>query len=143
MKARKFLTMLFIAAAAVAQAADEKPEITASEAAENVGKEVTVTDKVDRVHQASGGNIFINMGGAHPNEKFTIFVPAKYASDFSDAKSKYEGKTVSISGRITTHKDKPQIIAASPGDITVKDDAGSSDDSGSDKKSSPSPSPKK
>jgi DNA/RNA endonuclease YhcR with UshA esterase domain len=123
MEARKFITMLFIAAAAVVQAADEKPEITAEQAADHIGKQVVVTDKVANVHVAGGGSIFINLGAPHPNEKFTIFIPGKYASEFTGAKEKYEGKTISVTGRITTHKDKPQIIAASPDDITVKEDA--------------------
>ena len=103
-----------------AQAADT-PEYTASEAAKHVGETATVTGKIEDAYQAKGGNIFLNMGGRHPNETFTIFVPASAASEFKDVKA-YDGKTVSVTGKIEEHKEKPQITARSSSDIIAKGD---------------------
>ena len=70
--------------------------------------------------QAKGGNIFLNMGGKHPNEAFTVFVPASSKDEFKDP-SIYNGKTISVTGKIEEHNGKPQMIVKSPSDITVKE----------------------
>jgi hypothetical protein len=98
----------------------ETPIYTAVEAAKHVGETASVTDKVDRVSQAKGGNISLNMGGTHPNEAFTAFIPANLADKFADFK-KYEGATVTVTGKITSHNGKPQITLSSPDQITIKE----------------------
>jgi hypothetical protein len=94
-------------------------DYTAVEAAKHIGEQATVTDKLDDVHQAQGGSIFLNMGGRHPNEAFTGFIPAKNASQFPDYSS-YRGSVVSISGKIEDHEGKPQIIVKAPSQIVKK-----------------------
>src|SRR5947199_6150801 len=95
------------------------PEYTAIESAKHIGETATVTDKVDDAYQAKGGNIFLNLGGKHPNEAFTVFVPTSSASEFKDVKM-YDGKTISVTGKITEHNGKPEITVKSPSDITIK-----------------------
>jgi hypothetical protein len=96
------------------------PDYTPSEAAKHAGEKATVTGKVEDVHRAQGGSIFLNMGGRHPNEEFTAFIPSKYADKFSEAE-KYDGATVSISGKIEMHEGKPEIIVTAPSQITQKE----------------------
>ena len=108
-----------LSALLIATALAETAEYSATEAAKPIGETATVTDKVERANQAKGGNIFLNMGGVHPNETFTIFIPADAATKFADFK-KYEGTTVSVTGKIVTHGDKPQIAVNSPDQITIK-----------------------
>ena len=86
---------------------------TATEAAKHIGETATVTDKVDGVDQSRKGNIFINMGGKYPNQAFTAFIPAKSASQFSNSQD-YQGKTISVSGKITLYEGKPEIVVTSP-----------------------------
>ncbi len=45
-----------------------------------------MTDKVERAYQAKGGNIFLNMGNADPNETFAIFIPADAAPKFPNSR---------------------------------------------------------
>lgn len=123
----------------ITSALAETTEYTANEAAKHIGETATVTDKVERANQAKGGNIFLNMGGAHPNETFTIFIPADAAAKFADFK-KYEGATVSVTGKIAAHGDKPQITVNSPDQITVKGGSPAKED-GPAKEESPTPSP--
>ena len=111
----------------------ETPTYTAVEAAKHVGETASVTDKVDRVFKAKGGNIFLNMGGAHPNEAFTAFIPANLGDKFSDFK-KYEGATVTVTGKIIMHNGKPQITLNSPDQIVIKEAT-------PEKTESPTPSP--
>ena len=101
--------------------AKDQTEYTAAEAAKHIGETATVTDKVEDTYQAKGGNIFLNMGGKHQNETFTVFVPASAAAEFKDVKI-YDGKTISVTGKIEDHKGKPEIAIKSPADITSKGD---------------------
>ncbi|MDQ6655857.1 MAG: OB-fold nucleic acid binding domain-containing protein [Verrucomicrobiota bacterium] len=103
-------------------------DYTAAEAATHVGETATVTDKVSRVNAASGGNIFIDLGTR--DASFTAFVPSKSADKFSDAKQ-YQGKTISVTGKIETFKEKAEIVVTEPSQITVKEDAAASDGSDS------------
>ena len=98
----------------------ETTEYSAVEAAKHIGETATVTDKVERANQAKRGNIFLNMGGKHPNETFTIFIPADAAPKFADFK-KYEGAIVSVTGKITAHGEKPELTVNSPEEITIKE----------------------
>jgi DNA/RNA endonuclease YhcR with UshA esterase domain len=89
------------------------------EAAKHVGETATITGTVDGVHQSGKGNIFLNMGGKYPNQAFTAFIPSSSAAQFSNSQQ-YEGRTVSVSGKITLYKGKPEIIVNSPSQITTK-----------------------
>jgi hypothetical protein len=102
------------------RAADQSAsEVKPSEAAQHIGQNAKVTGKVDSVHKADGGSIFLDMEGRHPNNAFTVFIPAKAADKFTNY-TDYEGKTITVSGTIAEHDNKPQIIAKDPSQITVK-----------------------
>jgi DNA/RNA endonuclease YhcR with UshA esterase domain len=92
---------------------------TAADAAKHVGEIATVTDRVDGVHQSGKGNIFLNMGGKYPNQAFTAWIPSASASQFSNPQQ-YEGKTVSVSGKITLYHGKPEIIVENVSQIIAK-----------------------
>jgi DNA/RNA endonuclease YhcR with UshA esterase domain len=92
---------------------------TAADASKHVGETATVTDRVDGVHQSGKGNIFLNMGGKYPNQAFTAFIPSASAAQFSEPQQ-YEGRTVSVSGKITLYHGKPEIIVNSPSQISAK-----------------------
>lgn len=139
----KLRLLALIAAFSMASAFAETPDYTAAEAAKHVGETATVTDKVEGVYQAKGGNIFLNMGGSHPNAPFTAFIPSTSAEKFPDFK-KMEGATITVSGKITAHDDKAEIVVRGPDQITVKE-AGAEKPEGekaeASKTESPSPSP--
>ncbi len=59
------------------------------------------------------------MGGHYPNQAFTAYIPASSASNFSDVKQ-YEGKRVSVTGKIALYKGKPEIIVTSPSQFSVE-----------------------
>jgi len=105
-----------IAALAIAQT---PTTYTPEEAAKHVGETVTVTGKVESFHQSGKGNIFLNMGGAYPNQAFTAFIPSGSAGQFTNAQQ-YDGKTVSVSGKIQLYKGKPEIIVNSPSQISAQ-----------------------
>jgi DNA/RNA endonuclease YhcR with UshA esterase domain len=118
MKTKTFVA-LFAAAVAALAIAQTPTAYTPEEAAKHVGETATVTGKVDGFHQSGKGNIFLNMGGAYPNQAFTAFIPSGSAAQFANAQQ-YDGKTVSVSGKIQLYKGKPEIIVNSPSQITAK-----------------------
>jgi DNA/RNA endonuclease YhcR with UshA esterase domain len=117
MKRKTLFTLfaLICAASIIAQSTSYK----AVEAAKHVGETATITDTVDGVHQSGKGNIFLNMGGKYPNQAFTAFIPSASAAQFSNPQQ-YEGRTVSVSGKITLYNGKPEIIVNSPSQISAK-----------------------
>jgi hypothetical protein len=113
------LTALFVCALAASDIAQAPATYTATEATKHVGEIATISDKVDGVHQSGRGNIFLNMGGKYPNQAFTAWIPSANAAQFSNPQQ-YEGRTVSVFGKITLYKGKPEIIVNSPSQISVK-----------------------
>ena len=103
MKIKTFLALfaLVCAASIIAQSST----YTATEAAKHLAETATVTDKVDGVHQSGKGNVFLNMGGKHPNQAFTAFIPSSSAAQFPNPRQ-YEGRmtraaTLIIAGNTT------------------------------------------
>ena len=117
MKIKRFATLF--ALISVASIIAQSSNYTAVEAAKHVGETATITGAVDGVHQSGKGNIFLNMGGKYPNQAFTAFIPSSSAAQFSNPQQ-YEGKTVSVSGKISLYKGKPEIIVNSPSQISAK-----------------------
>ena len=117
MKIKTVLTLSVVIC--VASVIAQNSNYTAAEAAKHVGETATVTDTVDGVHQSGKGNIFLNIGGKYPNQAFTAFIPSSSAAQFSNPQQ-YEGRTVSVSGKISLYKGKPEIIVNSPSQLSMK-----------------------
>lgn len=109
----KAIICLFATAFIAATFAQAPATYTAVEAAQHIGETATVSDKVDGFHQSGKGNIFLNMGGRYPNQAFTAFIPSSAASNIPSPQQ-YEGKRVSVSGKIALYRGKPEIIVTSP-----------------------------
>jgi DNA/RNA endonuclease YhcR with UshA esterase domain len=116
MKMKTLLSLLALAALVIAQA---PPTYTPAEAAKHVGETATITGKVDGFHQSGKGNIFLNMGGKYPNQSFTAFIPSGSAAQFSNPQQ-YDGRTVTVTGKIQLYKGKPEIIVTSPSQISAQ-----------------------
>jgi hypothetical protein len=115
----KTILALFTTAIAALAIAQTGPTYTPAEAAKHVGETATVAGRVDGYHQSGKGNIFLNMGGAYPNQAFTAFIPSGSAGQFTNPQQ-YDGKTVSVSGKIQLYKGKPEIIVNSPSQISAQ-----------------------
>jgi Predicted RNA-binding protein, contains TRAM domain len=108
------LSVVIFAASIIAQSSTYAP----GEAAKHVGETATITGTVDGVHQSGKGNIFLNMGGKYPNQAFAAFIPSSNSAQFSNPQQ-YEGRMMSVSGKISLYKGKPEIIVNSPSQISV------------------------
>jgi hypothetical protein len=118
MKPKTLLVLLAGALVALA-GCQSTPNYKATEAARHVGETATITDRVDGVQHLGKGNTFLNMGGKYPNQAFTAFIPSKSAAQFPQTQQ-YKGRIVSVSGKITLHKGKPEIVVTSPAQISTK-----------------------
>jgi len=97
----------------------QKPNYTDTEAAAHIGEEATVTGKLATVANRNG-MIYLNFGDRFPNQTFTGVVFSRNVEAVGDV-AQYEGKDVSISGKIeASPKDqKPQIILNSASQIKL------------------------
>jgi RecJ-like exonuclease len=118
MKTRIFLSFLAITCAAFVSA-ETSHEYSVAEASKHVGQAAQVSGKVEEVRQAKGGSIFLNLGGKHPSNPFTVFIPKGAAGKFPNAKE-LEGKTITVSGKIQEHEKKVEIVVTDPAQITKK-----------------------
>jgi hypothetical protein len=101
-------TNAIVAAPPAATNAVTAVALTPEQAAAHVGEEATVRGRVFGVHVTAKGDIFMNIGAAYPNQPFTVVcfhdvIPA-------DDLVKFDGKTISVRGKIKDHNDRPEII---------------------------------
>jgi len=83
--------------------------IPANLAAAHVGEYATVEGVVAKLFTSKGGNTFLNIGAAYPNQTFTGWIPPASPVNKSPILSGLEGKHVKITGRIEMYKGKPEI----------------------------------
>jgi hypothetical protein len=96
------------------------PAFTDGEAAKHVGEEVAITGKVVAVAKTGKGTTYLNFGDRFPKHTFSGTVRAEDEAKVGDVKQ-YEGKVVTITGRVELAKDgKPQIFVIAPGQIRGK-----------------------
>jgi DNA/RNA endonuclease YhcR with UshA esterase domain len=94
--------------------------IPAAEAKNHVDKDVTVEGVVSEVHHAaSGGAIFIEIGGRYPSNLFSAVIFKDEFSKFPTVDS-LAGKTVDITGRIKEYRGRAEIILSDPAQLKVK-----------------------
>ena len=95
-------------------------KITAAEAKDHVGEVRTVCGKVASTHYASGSKgqpTFLNLDEPYPKEVFTILIWGSDRAKFGAPETKYKDARVCVTGKITSHKEKPEIIATEPKQI--------------------------
>ena len=92
-----------------------------TEAANHVDEEATVTGKVFGVSTSKTGTTYVNLGGIFPQHTFAGVIFASKQADVGDVKQ-YEGKDVTLTGRITVSRDaskKPQILISKADQIKL------------------------
>lgn len=97
----------------VCRAAQSPAAYSDAEAGKHVGEEATVTGRVVAVTKSAKGTTFLNFGDRFPQQIFSGVVFAGDAEKVGDL-SGFEGKVVSLTGRIELSRDqKPQIVIRS------------------------------
>ncbi len=104
------LLSLAIALVAFTASGQLKPSYTDAEAANHIGEEATVSGKLVSVSTTATGTTFLNFGERFPRHTFGCVIFAGNQAAVGDVKP-FEGKDVSVTGRIEAARDqKPQII---------------------------------
>ena len=86
--------------------------IDAKAAATHIGQTVTVVGVLNNIHQSESKTVFLDIGGAFPDNAFTAVIFARDAAKFANLAS-FVGKRIAITGKIKTYGDKPEIVLSS------------------------------
>jgi len=116
------LAATFVLLLAGAVSADP-PRVPDHEAYRHIGKEATVCGRVADttfLESIRGRPTFLNLGGAYPNQTFTVVIWDDARARFDEAPNrKFAGAEICVTGRIETYKGKPQIVVKTPSQIVV------------------------
>jgi hypothetical protein len=95
-------------------------KITAAEAKDHVGEVRTVCGKVASAHYAvrsKGQPTFLNLDGPYPKAIFTILIWGSDRAKFGAPETKHQDARVCVTGKITSYRGTPEIVATEPSQI--------------------------
>jgi hypothetical protein len=98
-------------------------KITAAEAKDHVGDRMTVCGKVASTHYAKSSKVeptFLNLDEPYPREVFTILIWGSDREKFGAPEIEYKSLKICVTGKITTHRGVPEIVASDRGRIEVQ-----------------------
>ncbi|MDQ0639645.1 DNA/RNA endonuclease YhcR with UshA esterase domain [Pedobacter sp. W3I1] len=111
------LLLLLIATAFYAKS---QTLVLAKDAAQYVGKNVTICDSVYSA-KALDKLTLINLGGAYPKELITVIINKEDERKFpSEPSSMFIGNKICVTGVVSDFKGKKQILVTDPKQIIVK-----------------------
>ena len=115
------LLTLCVATCHIAQA--QTKELTAAEAKNHVGETAIVCGRVASSHfaeKSKGQPTFLNLDKPYPNAIFTILIWGTDRQKFGKAEETYRDKNVCVSEKITSHREIPEIVISTPGQIRIQ-----------------------
>jgi hypothetical protein len=115
--------LLGIALAVGFCAAAQSSKITAPQAKDHVGEVQTVCGKAVSTRYALGSKgqpTFLNLDQPYPKEIFTILIWGEDRSKFGAPETEYRGKNVCVTGKITSYRGTPEIVATESSQIVAQ-----------------------
>src|SRR5262249_34165807 len=115
-------TILFAIAFTYQVTASDKT-LPATEAKNHIGENATVCGIVASTHYAGESRrspTFVNLDKAYPNQPFTILIWGEDLAKFNPKPTTWDGKRVCATGTISSYQNRPEVVAKSPGQITVE-----------------------
>lgn len=101
---------------------DTEP-IRAIDTINHVGERKTVYGTIASTYysyESCGSSTFLNFDRPYPEQTFTIVIWGPDRSKFQESPEiMFEGKTVYVTGEISSYKGKPQIIVTDPSQIEI------------------------
>ena len=97
--------------------------IAATEAKSHVGERATVCGKVVSARYAStskGQPTFLNLDEPYPKQVFTILIWGSDRARFGEPESKYRDQRVCVTGKITSYRGEPEVVANDPTQVEVE-----------------------
>ena len=123
MKGLRCLAMLAICFLTVPCVHAQTKRITAAEAKDHIGDRATVCGKVASTHYAKssrGEPTFLNLDEPYPKEIFTILIWGSDRGKFGTPESEYKALQVCVTGKITSYRGVPEIVATERGQIEIQ-----------------------
>ena len=118
---RKWIIAVVLIAPLLASA--QKTHLTARDAKTHVGETQTVCGKVVSTRFASGSKgqpTFLNLDEPYPNEIFTILIWGDDRARFGAPETGYRDGNVCVTGKITSYRGTPEIVATEPSQIIAQ-----------------------
>jgi DNA/RNA endonuclease YhcR with UshA esterase domain len=122
MSKRSGLSLLAVILLSVSPALAQKT-LTATEAKDHIGEQATVCGKVVSTRYAEssrGSPTFLNFDQPYPNQVFTLLIWGSDRSKFGDPETSYRGKRICVTGKLTSFKGVPEVVASEPAQIKMK-----------------------
>ena len=94
-------------------------EFDISEASEHVGQNARVRGTLVNAHTSASGTVFLDFCRQYRSCPFSAVIFADDAKQFGDL-SKFVGREVTVSGKISSYQSRAEIILRSPDQITEK-----------------------
>src|SRR5208283_1415784 len=97
-------------------------KISAAEAKDHVGERATVCGKVASTRYASkskGQPTFLNLDQPYPQKIFTVLIWGSDRSKFGEPESKYQDQNICVTGKITSFRGGPEIVASNPDQLEI------------------------
>ena len=97
--------------------------LTAAEAKNHLGETATVCGRVASAHFAEktkGLPTFMNLDMPYPKQIFTIVIWGADRPKFGNPERTYRDKNICVSGKITSHREIPEIVITTPGQIQIQ-----------------------
>ncbi len=98
-------------------------KLTGAEAKDHIGNRATVCGKVVSTHYAKsskGEPTFLNLDEPYPKEVFTILIWGSDREKFGTPEDEYKGLRVCVTGKITSYRSRPEIVATERGQIEIQ-----------------------
>ena len=70
--------------------------------------------------RSKGQPTFLNLDEPYPNEIFTIVIWGENRPKFGTPESKYTDAKVCVTGKISSHRGKPEVVATEPDQIVLQ-----------------------
>jgi hypothetical protein len=110
MNMKKLILAAFLVIA-IAGTATAQQKFSAAEFNKNLGKTGTLCDTIYSLHIFSDTLTLLNMGGAYPNQKYTVAIKGnKITLNWTNLK----GKPLCVTGVFELYKGKPEIEVSEP-----------------------------
>jgi hypothetical protein len=123
MKSSKFLVVLVFCLLAIPSIHAQTKKLTTEEAKDHIGDRATVCGKVVSTHYAKsskGEPTFLNLDEPYPREVFTILIWGSDREKFGTPEDEYKGLRVCVTGKITSYRGRPEIVATERGQIEIQ-----------------------
>jgi len=114
---RSLITACFLIFLFAFNTAAQTNKITAGEAKDHIGEVRAVCGKVASTHFATkskGQPTFLNLDEPYPKEVFIILIWGSDRAKFGTPETKTKDATVCVTGKITSYRGKPEVIATEP-----------------------------